>query len=69
VTHEAPSSHPHGFPVIDALAGRCGARLIVHGHHHQSYQAELPNGISVRGLGLSETWLLKPGGPAPPHAG
>jgi Calcineurin-like phosphoesterase len=69
VTHEAPSSHPHGFPVIDALAGRCGARLIVHGHHHQSYQAELPNGISVRGLGLSETWLLQPGGATPPHAG
>lgn len=56
VTHEAPSSHPHGFAAIDALAEACGARLIVHGHHHASYTATLPNGIKVRGLGLSETW-------------
>ncbi len=60
VTHEAPSSHPHGFAVIDALAEACGARLIVHGHHHQSYEAVLPNGIRVRGLGLAEPWLLLP---------
>jgi hypothetical protein len=58
VTHEAPSSHPHGFAAIDALAEACGARLIVHGHHHQSYEAMLPNGIRVRGLGLAEPWLL-----------
>ena len=58
VTHEAPSSHPHGFAAIDALAETCGACLIVHGHHHQSYEAILPNGIKVRGLGLSEPWLL-----------
>ena len=58
VTHEAPSSHPHGFAVIDALAATCGARLIVHGHHHQSYEALLPNGIRVRGLGLAEPWLF-----------
>jgi hypothetical protein len=58
VTHEAPSSHPHGFAVIDALAATCGARLIVHGHHHASYGAVLPNGIGVRGLGLAELWPL-----------
>ena len=58
VSHEAPSSHPHGYMVIDALAKASGASLIVHGHHHQSYAAQLPNGISVRGLGLSEPWLL-----------
>lgn len=58
VTHEAPSSHPHGFAAIDALAEACGARLIVHGHHHRSYEATLPNGIGVRGLGLAEPWLL-----------
>jgi hypothetical protein len=64
VTHEAPSSHPHGFAVIDALAEACGARLIVHGHHHQSYEAVLASGIRVRGLGLSEPWLLDlPGSP------
>jgi predicted phosphodiesterase len=60
VTHEAPSSHPHGFAAIDALAEACGARLIVHGHHHRSYEAVLPNGIRVRGLGLAEPWRLLP---------
>jgi predicted phosphodiesterase len=59
VSHEAPSSHPFGFAVIDALAQACGASLIVHGHHHQSYEARLPNGIRVRGLGLAEPWLLE----------
>lgn len=58
VCHEAPSSHEHGFAVIDDLAAACGARLIVHGHHHRSYAAVLPNGIRVRGLGLSEPWVL-----------
>jgi hypothetical protein len=58
VAHEAPSCHPHGFAAIDALAQACGARLIVHGHHHQSYAAVLSNGIRVRGLGLAEPWLL-----------
>lgn len=59
VTHEAPSSHPHGFAVIDSLAETCGAWLIVHGHHHLSYQAVLPNRIAVRGLGVAEPWLLE----------
>jgi predicted phosphodiesterase len=58
VSHEAPSSHKHGFLVIDDLAAACGARLIVHGHHHKSYTATLSNGIAVRGLGLAEPWLL-----------
>lgn len=58
VSHEAPSSHTHGHAVIDDLAAACGARLIVHGHHHQSYETVLPNGVRVRGLGLAETWLL-----------
>lgn len=65
LAHEAPSSHPHGHAVIDALAAAMGARWIVHGHHHQSYEAELPNGIRVRGLGLAETWLF----PAPNGGG
>jgi hypothetical protein len=62
VTHEAPSSHRHGFAVIDQLAASGGAHLIVHGHHHDSYSAALPNGIAVRGLGLAEPWLLPPSG-------
>jgi predicted phosphodiesterase len=60
VTHEAPSSHRHGFAAIDALALAAGARLIVHGHHHESYEATLPNGIRVRGLGLAEPWIAVP---------
>ncbi len=58
VTHEAPSCHRHGFAVIDRLAAAGGAGLIVHGHHHDSYTAGLPDGIVVRGLGLAETWPL-----------
>lgn len=67
VAHEAPSSHPNGFAVIDALAAACGARLIVHGHHHVSYAASLPNGTRVRGLGPAEAWLLDWPGPAAPR--
>jgi len=59
VTHEAPSSHPHGFEVIDRLAENAGARLIVHGHQHQSYAATLPGGVRVRGLGLAEPWVME----------
>lgn len=58
VTHEAPSCYRHGFAEIDRLARDGGARLIVHGHHHVSYTAEVDNGIRVRGLGLSEPWEL-----------
>lgn len=60
VTHEAPSSHRHGFADVDALAQDCGVQLIVHGHHHQSYEATLPNGIHVRGLGLAEPYHYTP---------
>jgi calcineurin-like phosphoesterase family protein len=62
VTHEAPSCHRHGFAAIDRLAASGGAKLIVHGHHHESYTAALPNGITVRGLGLAELWPLLPDG-------
>ena len=61
VVHEAPSCHPHGHAVIDALAARCGVRLIVHGHHHQSYDGMLAGGVRVRGLGLAEIWELGEG--------
>jgi hypothetical protein len=58
VTHEAPTSHEHGFSAIDDLARAAGARLIVHGHHHRSYEAALDGGIQVRGLGIAEPWLM-----------
>lgn len=34
VLHEAPSYHPFGVPLLDELARRMGARVVVHGHHH-----------------------------------
>lgn len=58
VTHEAPSSHPHGFTVIDDLAAAAGASLIVHGHHHVSYDTVMANGVRVLGLSLSEVYPL-----------
>jgi predicted phosphodiesterase len=59
ISHEAPSSHRHGFAAIDRLAEASGARLIVHGHHHEAYGAKLANGINVRGLAVAETWALE----------
>jgi hypothetical protein len=61
VSHEAPSSHPHGFAVVDRLAEAAGACLIVHGHHHESYAAKLANGIDVRGLAVAEPWVMELG--------
>jgi predicted phosphodiesterase len=58
VTHEAPSYHRHGFAAIDRLAEVAAARLIVHGHHHESYTAKLGNGIDVKGLAVAEPWTL-----------
>ncbi len=59
VSHEAPSCHRHGFAAIDRLAEVAGARLIVHGHHHESYDATLAGGIDVRGLAVAEVWVLE----------
>ncbi len=56
VTHEAPSCHRYGWKAIDRLAAACRAKLIVHGHQHETYDAYLPGGIQVRGLGLHEAW-------------
>ncbi len=54
VTHEAPSSHKYGHREIDDLAEIMGAKLIVHGHIHQRYDAMLKNGIKVVGLGKAD---------------
>jgi len=50
VTHEAPSSHPQGFTMIDDIARGLGARLIIHGHHHVSYRARAADGLQVQGV-------------------
>ncbi|GGC33639.1 hypothetical protein GCM10011504_09920 [Siccirubricoccus deserti] len=53
VTHEAPSSHPAGLAVIEALARSMGAALIVHGHHHVGYRARAADGLEVQGVGAA----------------
>ena len=61
VSHEGPSSvwKDMGFTVIDALSKRVGARLIVHGHHHHcGVLTTLPNGVSVKSMGIAEVWEL-----------
>lgn len=59
-THEAPTTHRHGLVGIDAAARACRARMIVHGHHHESYAATLPDGTRVRGLATAEVFRLRP---------
>ena len=59
VTHEAPSSHRYGFAGIDRIAASCRARLVVHGHHHESYVGATSSGIPVRGLARAEVFRLR----------
>ncbi len=54
VTHEAPASHPMGNAVIDDVARRMGARLIIHGHHHVNYRGLARDGLEV--LGVASAW-------------
>jgi predicted phosphodiesterase len=54
VTHEAPSSHPHGF-AIDELASRMGVSKAIHGHHiaQLDYSAERTRlGFDAFGVGF-----------------
>ena len=59
VSHEAPTTHQHGFPALDELGAAMGVRWHIHGHHHRSYEAALPGGkIRVKGLAKHELWRL-----------
>lgn len=60
VTHEAPSSHPAGNPALEALAQSMGARMIVHGHHHVTYRAMNPGGLTA--MGVAAAWATTAGG-------
>ena len=60
VTHDAPTTHRYGFVGIDAGARACRARMVVHGHHHESYAATMPDGTRVRGLARAEVFRLRP---------
>src|SRR3546814_1187818 len=60
VSHEAPSTFERGgVTEIDTLARSLGVRLVVHGHHHRVYAAELSGGNRVRGLGIAEPWTVE----------
>ena len=55
VTHEAPGYHPHGFGELDGLARSMGARLVVHGHHHDALDSSAlwaKQGFESHGVGL-----------------
>lgn len=58
VSHEAPSCHRYGFSEVELVAQMMGAKTIIHGHHHESYQATLPCGIKVIGLDKAEIATL-----------
>jgi predicted phosphodiesterase len=36
ITHEAPGYHNNGFEILDTLAQSMGAKVTVHGHHHDN---------------------------------
>ncbi|WP_081618714.1 MULTISPECIES: metallophosphoesterase [unclassified Thioalkalivibrio] len=53
-SHEAPSTHRHGFEELDRVASCLGVSRLVHGHQHESYEAFIGDGLLVIGLGLAE---------------
>lgn len=55
VTHEAPGYHHNGFPLLDELARSVGAKVLVHGHHHDRLDSSgrwLAQGFQSFGVGL-----------------
>jgi len=55
VCHEAPECHCDGFQILGDLARIMGVKLLIHGHHHERYEAEIEGGIKVLGLGVPGT--------------
>ena len=52
VTHEAPECHRNGFPALGDLGRGLQARVLLHGHHHETYEAEIAGRVRVIGVGL-----------------
>jgi predicted phosphodiesterase len=55
ITHEAPAYHRNGFEILDALAQSMGAKVAVHGHHHDRLDSSdrwSPQGFKSFGVGL-----------------
>ncbi len=53
VTHEAPESHKLGYRILGDVARALKARIHVHAHHHERYDAMLHGGVRVAGVGMS----------------
>ena len=69
VTHEAPGCHRNGFQALDEVANGLRVRLVLHGHHHENYQAKIAGGVRVIGVGLRaivdlDGRVIVPGEPA-----
>lgn len=55
ITHEAPGYHPNGFELVDTLAQSMGAKVVVHGHHHDRIDSSdrwAAQGFKSHGCGL-----------------
>jgi len=55
ITHEAPGYHPNGFALLDTLAQSMGAKVVVHGHHHDRLDSSdlwTQQGFRSFGVGL-----------------
>ena len=59
IVHEAPSCHPRGFEEIDLLAKGMGVRLVVHGHHHQSWRFPYCERLGFHAVGLGLRGVLR----------
>lgn len=65
ITHEAPGYHPNGFELLDTLAQSIGAKLAVHGHHHDALDSSAAwdlQGFRSYGVGLRGVSALWPDG-------
>ena len=59
ILHEAPESHPYGFRELGDLARSMGVRIVLHGHQHQGYEAEIDGDIRVIGLALRGSRVIE----------
>jgi len=53
VSHEAPESYKLGYRILGDVARSLKARIHVHAHHHERYDAMIDGGVRVAGVGMS----------------
>ncbi|MDG4867608.1 metallophosphoesterase [Guyparkeria sp. 1SP6A2] len=59
ILHEPPESHQYGHVALGDLARAMGVSLVVHGHMHEDYEAEIAGGIRVVGLAERGSRLIE----------